>query len=293
MTVARPRHLPHDADRRRPAHRGGQRAAARGRGLPLDAPAALLLVGIVSLVVLLGVRRSSRAGPPRPRTAAPTCPSIRCPTNAGAQSAIIGTLWVMAITASSRCPLGVGAAIYLEEYANPQPLVQPADRGQHPEPRRRARRSSTASSGWRSSSRPLGLGPHGLTGALTLALLVLPVVIIATREAMRAVPRSIRTARWRWARRSGRPSGARCCPRRSRASRPASILALSRAIGEAAPLLLLGAVTLHHLQPDRPRRATYTALPIQIYNWIRSPSEEFQVLAAAAIVVLLVDPAGR
>jgi phosphate transport system permease protein len=125
-----------------------------------------------------------------------------------------------------------------------------------------------------------------LAGGLTLSLLVLPIVIISSREAIRAVPDSIRqgslalgATQWQTIRRQLLPAAIPGIA-------TGTILALSRAIGEAAPLVLLGALTFVTFNPDGLDSA-FTALPIQIFNWISRPQEEFKVLAAAAIVVLL------
>jgi phosphate transport system permease protein len=208
------------------------------------------------------------------------------PDIAGAQSAIVGTLWLMAIVAATCLPLGIGAAIYLEEYAN-------KDRWYNRMIEINIQNLAAVPSivygilGLAVFVRGFAdLGQSVLAGGLTLSLLVLPVVIIASREAIRAVPDSIRqgsmalgATKWQTIRRQILP-----------ASIPGiatgSILALSRAIGEAAPLVLLGALTFITFNPDGLDSA-FTALPIQIFNWISRPQDEFRVLAAAAIVVLL------
>jgi phosphate transport system permease protein len=135
-------------------------------------------------------------------------------------------------------------------------------------------------------ARQLALGTTVLTASLTLSLLVLPVVIISAREAVRAVPQSIRQAslalgatRWQTIRRQVLPAAVPGIA-------TGSILALSRAIGEAAPLILLGAVTYVAFNPEGLQSA-YTVLPVQIYGWISQSREEFHHLAAAAIVILL------
>ncbi|MGW7080322.1 phosphate ABC transporter permease PstA [Streptomyces sp. NPDC054871] len=212
-------------------------------------------------------------------------PSIRRPERAGAQSAIFGTIWVVAFTALFCLPTGVMAAIYLEEYADPNRwynrLIELNIQNLAAVPS-----IIYGILGLGLLARQLSLGTTVLTAALTLSLLVLPVVIIASREAIRAVPQSIRQAslalgatQWQTIRRQVLPAAVPGIA-------TGSILALSRAIGEAAPLLLLGAVTYVAFNPEGLESA-YTVLPIQIFGWISQSREEFHHLAAAAIVILL------
>ncbi|GGV28766.1 phosphate transport system permease protein PstA [Streptomyces longisporoflavus] len=212
-------------------------------------------------------------------------PSIRRPERAGAQSAIFGTIWVVAFTALFCLPTGVMAAIYLEEYADPNRwynrLIELNIQNLAAVPS-----IIYGILGLGLLARQLALGTTVLTAALTLSLLVLPVVIIASREAIRAVPQSIRQAslalgatQWQTIRRQVLPAAIPGIA-------TGSILALSRAIGEAAPLLLLGAVTYVAFNPEGLESA-YTVLPIQIFGWISQSREEFHHLAAAAIVILL------
>jgi len=212
-------------------------------------------------------------------------PSSR-PSKAGAQSAIWGTIWVMGLVAVMSLPIGIGAAIYLEEYANRRRwytrLIEVNIQNLAAVPS-----IVYGILGLGFLSRSLSLGPSLLTGGITLSLLVLPIVIIAAREAIRSVPQSLRQAsfalgatQWQTIRRQVLPAAAP-------GMATGSILALSRAIGEAAPLLLLGALTFITFNPDG-LDSQFTVLPIQIFNWISRPQEEFRALAAAAIVVLLV-----
>ena len=184
-------------------------------------------------------------------------------------------------------PVGVAAAIYLEEYANPDRwynrLVEVNIQNLAAVP---AIVYGILGLGFLVRGF-IGLGQVVLAAALTLSLLVLPIVIIASREAIRAVPKSIRlgslalgATRWQTIRRLVLPAAVPGIA-------PGSILALSRAIGEAAPLILLGGLTFITFNPDGLDSA-FTVLPIQIFNWISRPQEEYRVLAAAAIVVLLV-----
>lgn len=209
------------------------------------------------------------------------------PARAGARSAIFGTIWVIGTVAATCVPVGVAAAVYLEEYAA-------KDRWYNRLIEVNIQNLAAVPSivygilGLAFLVRgPLGLGQTVLAGALTLALLVLPIVIIASREAIRAVPSSIRLAAlalgatpWQTIRRQVLPAAVPGIA-------TGTILALSRAIGEAAPLLLLGALTFITFVPEG-LASPFTVLPIQIFNWISRPQDEFRVLAAAAIVVLLV-----
>lgn len=243
-----------------------------------------LAVGLVSLGVLL-VDVVSTGAPRLNLDLIRKFPSGR-PTNAGAQSAIMGTVWVVGLCGLITVPVGVGAAIYLEEYADStrwyNRLVEVNIQNLAAVP---AIVYGILGLGF--LVRGMGLGQTVLAAALTLSLLVLPIVIIASRQAIRAVPNSIRlgslalgATQWQTIRRQVLPAAVPGIA-------TGSILALSRAIGEAAPLILLGGLTFITFNPDGLDSA-FTVLPIQIFNWISRPQEEFRVLAAAAIVVLLV-----
>jgi phosphate transport system permease protein len=211
--------------------------------------------------------------------------STRRPERAGAQAAIFGTIWVMVLTALMCLPVGILAAIHMEEYAD---NTRWWNRAIELNLQNLAAVPSIVYGilGLGIIARQFGLGTSIITAAITLSLLVLPVVVVSSREAIRAVPSSIRdgslalgATKWQTIRKQILPAAIPGIA-------TGSILALSRAIGEAAPLLLLGAVTFVAFNPDSLTSA-YTVLPIQIYDWIRQSREEFQVLAAAAIVVLL------
>jgi phosphate transport system permease protein len=211
--------------------------------------------------------------------------SIRRPERAGAQAAIFGTIWVMVLTALICLPVGILAAIHMEEYAD---KTKWWNRAIELNLQNLAAVPSIVYGilGLGIIARQFALGTSIITAAITLSLLVLPVVVVASREAIRAVPSTIRdgslalgATRWQTIRKQILPAAIPGIA-------TGSILALSRAIGEAAPLLLLGAVTFVAFNPDSLTSA-YTVLPIQIYDWIRQSREEFQVLAAAAIAVLL------
>jgi len=207
------------------------------------------------------------------------------PSRAGIESPIVGTIYMMVLVALFTVPIGVGAAIYLEEYAD-------RDRWYNRAIEINIQNLAGVPSivygilGLAFLVRGLDLGRVLLAGALTLTLLVLPIVIISAREAIRAVPPSIRegalalgATRWQMIRREILPAALPGIA-------TGSILALSRAIGETAPLILIGAVVFVPFNPDGLNSA-FTALPLQIFNWTSRPQEEFKLLAAAGIIVLL------
>ena len=206
---------------------------------------------------------------------------------AGIQAGLWGTIWLMGVCACFIVPVGVATAIYLEEYGDPTKwwnrLIELNIQNLAAVPS-----IVYGILGLAFLARgPFGLGRTLLAGGLTLTLLVLPIVIISGREAIRAVPNSIRQAslalgatKWQTVRRQVLPAA---IPGMA----TGTILGLSRAIGETAPLILLGALTFVTFNPDG-LTSQFTALPVQIFNWISRPQEEFKVLAAAAIVVLLV-----
>jgi phosphate transport system permease protein len=213
-----------------------------------------------------------------------TEPSSTNPDKAGAGPAIRGTIYLMLILMVTVVPLGVGTAIYLEEYANPERWY---NRLLEVNIQNLAAVPSIVYGilGLAFLVRGLGLGRVLLAGALILTLLVLPTVIVAAREAIRAVPDSIRqgayalgATQWQVVRRQVLPAAIPGIA-------TGSILALSRAIGETAPLLMVGALTYVAVNPTL--FGSFTALPVQIYQWISRPQDEFRLLAAAGIIVLL------
>jgi phosphate transport system permease protein len=213
-------------------------------------------------------------------------PSIRFPERAGAQSAITGTLWVITFTALFSLPTGILAAVYLEEFA------QPGSRFQRIVELNIQNLAAVPSIvygilGLGIFVRAMALGQSVVSAALTLALLVLPIVIIATREALRAVPRSIREGSLALGATQWQTTYRQTLPAAIPGIATGVILSVSRAVGEAAPLLLVGAVGFITFNPDG-LLAGYTTLPIQIFNWTKDSREQFQVLASAAIVLLLV-----
>lgn len=244
-----------------------------------------LAVGVVFLAVLL-VYVTLKGWPRLNSTLWTNMPSIRNAENAGAQSAITGTLWVIGFTALFSLPIGFLAAVYLEEYANP---VSRFTRFIEINIQNLAAVPSIVYGilGLAIFARALNLGQTVITAGLTLALLILPVIIVSTREALRAVPQNIRHGSLALGATLWQTTWKQTMPAAVPGMATGTILALSRAIGEAAPLLLLGAVTFISFNPTGPFSA-YTTLPIQIFNWTKESREEFQILAAATIVLLLV-----
>lgn len=203
----------------------------------------------------------------------------------GLQSAVTGTLWIIGLTALMTLPTGIMAAIYLEEYAD---NTRWYNRFLELNIQNLAGVPSIVFGilGLGIVARVLGLGFTIITAAIVLSLLVLPVVIIATREALRAVPPSIRLGSYALGATKWQTTWKQVLPAATAGTATGAILALSRAIGEAAPLILLGAVTFVRFNPDG-LLSQYTVLPIAIFNLIRKPQADLQELASAGIVLLL------
>jgi phosphate transport system permease protein len=209
----------------------------------------------------------------------------RFPEQAGIQAALLGSIYVVLIAGFLAFTLGVGAAIYLEEYATRSKIAAIIQTNI-------ANLAGVPSIvygllGLEIFVRYLGLGKSVLAGGLTLALLVLPIVIIAAQEAIRAVPPSLReggfalgATRWQVVWNLVLPYG-------FPGILTGVILAVSRALGETAPLIVMGALTFVPFAPDGPL-SRFTVLPIQIFNWVSRPQEGFHVNAAAGIIVLLI-----
>lgn len=213
-------------------------------------------------------------------------PSRVIPENAGIQSAIVGTLYLMAICAFLVVPLGVLTAIYLEEYADG---TRWWNRAVEVNIQNLAAIPSVVYGilGLAFIVRgPLGIGNVLLAGGITLALLVLPVVIIVAREAIRAVPPSIREGSMALGATQWQTIWKQVLPGSIAGIATGVILALSRAIGETAPLLVVGAGVSLRFNPDG-LASQFTALPIQIFAWTQDPNQEFVKRAAGAIVVLM------
>jgi phosphate transport system permease protein len=208
------------------------------------------------------------------------------PLIAGAKPAILATIYLGVLLILFTVPLGVGTAVYLEEYAN-------RDRWYNRLLEVNIQNLAAVPSivygilGLAFLVRGLGLGRVLLAGAMILTLLVLTTVIIAAREAIRAVPDSIRQGAYALGATKWQVVWRQVLPAATPGIATGSILALSRGLGETAPLLLVGALTYVSFNPTI--LGEFTALPVQIYQWVALPQEEFrETLAAAAIIVLLV-----
>lgn len=203
---------------------------------------------------------------------------------AGIWPALVGSIYLIGLTALIAVPVGVGAAVYLEEYGRRSRIagfieVNIANLAGVPS-------VIYGLLGLEVFVRLFGFGSTVLAGACTLALLVLPVVIMASREALRTVPDSLRegcyalgATRWQTIRQVVLPSS-------YAGILTGAILAVARAMGETAPLIVVGAVVFITFTPDM--SSQYTALPIQIFNWVSMPQRAFLENAAAAIVVLMI-----
>ncbi len=213
-------------------------------------------------------------------------PPSSLPEEAGARPAILATIYIAVLLLAMAVPIGVATALYLEEYAHKErwynrvlelniqnlaavPAIVYGILG-----------LAFVVRG------PFGIGRVLLAGAIILTLVVLPTVIIASREAIRAVPDSIRQGGYALGATKWQVVSRQVLPASIPGIATGSILALSRAVGETAPLLLIGA--LQYVAFDPTIFGAFTALPVQIYTWVKLPNPEFQTLAAAAIIVLLV-----
>lgn len=208
----------------------------------------------------------------------------RFPEKAGLKSALFGTLWLIGFTALFSVPIGIGAAIYLEEYSRKGWFSRLIEINI-------ANLAGVPSIvygllGLTIFVRWVGLGRSVLSGAATMSLLILPVIILAAREAIRAVPSSLRQGAYALGASRWQTIQHHVIPSAMPGILTGIILAMSRAIGETAPLLTIGALTYVAFIPQSPMDG-FTALPIQIYNWASLPQKEFQGLAAAGILVLL------
>jgi phosphate transport system permease protein len=246
--------------------------------------ACLLAIGLLMLtLVVLLVDILGRGLPWLDLQFLTSSPSAR-PARAGILPAIVGSLEIGLLVGLLTFPIGVAAAIYLAEYATDSRLNRLLQ----------TNISNLAGVpsiiygilGLALFVRLLGLGPTVLAGALTLTLLIQPVVIIASIEALKAVPNAQRegayalgASRWQMVSRSVLPAAAP-------GIMTGIILSMARAIGEAAPLIIIGAFTFVTFLPN-PIAGQYTVLPIQIYDWATRPQADFQGISAAAIIVIL------
>lgn len=209
----------------------------------------------------------------------------RTPEEAGILPAILGSMWLMGLTALISVPLGVASAVYLEEYATEGWFLRLIQVNI-------ANLAGVPSVvygilGLALFVRFAALGQSLLAGALTLSLLILPIIIISTQEALRSIPSGLRESAYALGATRWQVIQSHVLPMAAPGIFTGVILALSRAIGETAPLILIGALTF---VPFLPQGALdqFTVLPIQIFNWTARPQDEFRGLAAAAIVVLMV-----
>lgn len=208
------------------------------------------------------------------------------PERSGARAAILGSAWVIGTTALLAIPLGVAAGVYLEEFADSRRwynrLVEVNLTNLAAVP--------AIVYGMLTAGFAFAIGLERrvvLAGGIALALLILPVIIIATRESLRAVPREIRDGSLALGASPLQTIWRQTLPAAVPGIATGSILALSRALGEAAPLLLLGGLVFVNYDPDG-LLSGFTTLPIQIYNWASQPQLAFQQVASAAIIVMLV-----
>ncbi len=204
---------------------------------------------------------------------------------AGARAAILGSAWVIAVTALLAIPLGVAAGVYLEEFADARKwynrLIEVNLTNLAAVP--------AIVYGMLTAGLALTIGLERrvvLAGAIALALLILPVIIIATREAVRAVPAEIRDGSLALGATPIQTVWRQTLPAAVPGIATGAILALSRALGEAAPLLLLGGAVFITYDPNG-LMSGFTTLPIQIFNWTQQPQAEFHAAASAAIIVML------
>jgi phosphate transport system permease protein len=244
----------------------------------------LFSLGVGFLMLAILVVTVLRDGLPYLDLTLLTNPPSSDPEIAGARPAILATLYMGVLLLLFVVPIGVGTAVYLEEYADKRRWY---NRLLEINIQNLAAVPSIVYGilGLAFLVRGLGLGRVLLAGAMILTLLVLPTVIIAAREAIRAVPDSIRQGGYALGATQWQVVSRQVLPAAIPGIATGSILALSRAIGETAPLIMIGAVT--YISFDPTILGPFTALPIQIYSYLRLPQEEFKLLAAASIVVLL------
>ena len=267
---------------------GSLRAGLSPRRRRKDALGRLTVLGmaavsVAALLVLLGA--IVLYGAPAVDWTFLTSPPSSDPERAGILPALVGTLWIGAVSMLVAVPVGMAAAVYLQEFARPGWLTT-------------LLRTSIANLagvpsivfgilGLALFARGFGLGLTVAAAGLTLGLLTLPIVIVVCEEALKAVPRSIREAalalgasRWQAVRHH-------VLPYAMPGMATASILALSRAVGETAPLIVLTAATYISFLPDGPL-SRYTALPVQGFFWANEADPAFHTLAWGAILVLIV-----
>ncbi|OPA80906.1 phosphate ABC transporter, permease protein PstA [Paenibacillus selenitireducens] len=243
------------------------------------AATAIGIVALMALLVNIMVDGLSRLSP----ELFTNYPS-RIASKAGLKSAIVGSIYMVLIMAPISFILGVGAAIYLEEYANKNKFTRLIQLN-----------ISTLAGvpsivygilGLTLFVRGLGLGRSLLSGSLIMTLLILPIIIVSSQEALRAVPRQRRDASFALGATRWQTVAGSVLPSAMPGVLTGVILALSRAIGETAPLVMVGALTFVAFLPSG-IMDSFTVMPIQIFNWISRPQEAFHELAAAGIILLL------
>lgn len=209
----------------------------------------------------------------------------RLPQRAGIKAAIAGSLWVIGLTAVISIPIGIAAAIYLEEFAQKNKLnsfiqLNIANLAGVPS-------IVYGLLGLAVFVRMFSLERSVLSGALTMSLLILPTIIIVAQESLKAVPKSLREGSLALGATRWQTLAKQIIPNAMPGILTGVILSISRAIGETAPLIAIGALTYVAFVPNGPMDG-FTALPIQIFNWTSRPQEEFHDLASAGIIVLLI-----
>ncbi len=208
----------------------------------------------------------------------------RKPEEAGIKAALYGTIWLMAITGPISIVLGIGSAIYLEMYAKQSRFTRFIQ----------TNISNLAGVpsivfgllGLTVFVRMLEMGRSVLAGGLTMSLLILPIIVVAAQEAIRAVPQELQEASYGMGATKWQTIWRVVLPAALPGMMTGSILALSRAVGETAPLIVIGALSYVAFVPDS-IWSGFTVMPIQIYNWTGRPQEAFHDIAAAGIIVLL------
>lgn len=257
----------------------------RRRASERVARVALLGASLVSVAVLVWlIGRLVITGAPHLDLGFLTSFASRRPENAGIKAALAGTAWLAGLTLLLALPVGIAAGVYMNEYAKPGRFT-------------RLLRITIANLagvpsivfgilGLAIFVRAFGLGHILLAGALTLAILSLPVIIVATEEALKAVPKTMREAAYGLGATKWQVTKDHVLPYATPGIVTGAILALARAVGETAPLILVGGATTVLFMPDGPG-SLYTALPLQTFYWALNPKAEFRELAAAATVVLL------
>ncbi|HPM12024.1 MAG TPA: phosphate ABC transporter permease PstA [Bacteroidales bacterium] len=204
--------------------------------------------------------------------------------NAGILPAWVGSVWILGLTVVFAIPIGIAAGIYFEEYAPKNKVTYMLEVNI-------ANLAGVPSIiygllGLEVFGRLMGFGGSLLTGSLTLTLLILPIIILATRESLKAVPQSLRDASHALGATQWQTIWHQVLPSSMGGILTGTILALSRAVGETAPLIVIGALAYVDFVPTSPMD-NFSVLPMQIFNWTSRPQHSFIINAAAAIIILL------